>query len=292
MPRAGGFWALARSAITMAAMQATPSTATIRFITILRVISMGSGESTPGNALRQAGRPYMLLCAFARLARLNIAICRRHNRRRSITMTAATRRTTAALCATLVLATFTVLAQQSPGRWDTEKYAKLPQPAEEYTPIQVNDKLYLIGGNAAVLTPGARPTHPARVMVYDLANNSWTEKKNTPFFADHMSAATVNGKIYVFGGSVAMTQEAPSATLDTAWEYDPAGDSWKALAKLNGKRTAAAATEFGGKIYFIGGSTDTTGPDGRTQNGGLVVGTNEVYDPATNRWETKEPLPT
>jgi hypothetical protein len=162
------------------------------------------------------------------------------------------------------------------------------KPAEEYTPIQVNDKLYLIGGNAAVLTPGARPTHPARVMVYDLANNTWTEKKNTPFFADHMSAATVNGKIYVFGGSGAMTQEAPSATLDTAWEYDPASDSWKALAKLNGKRTAGAATEFGGKIYFIGGSTDTTGPDGRTQNGGLVVGTNEVYDPATNRWETKK----
>src|SRR5215216_404523 len=71
-------------------------------------------------------------------------------------------------------------AQQSPGRWDTEKYAKLPQPAEEYTPVQVNDKLYLIGGNAAVLSPGARATHPARVMVYDLAANTWTEKKNTP----------------------------------------------------------------------------------------------------------------
>ena len=108
--------------------------------------------------------------------------------------------------------------KQAPGRWDTEKYARLPQPAEEYTPVQVNDKLYLIGGNAAVLTPGARPTHPARVMVYDLGNNSWTEKKNTPFFTDHMSATTVNGKIYVFGGSGAMTQEAPSATLDTAWE--------------------------------------------------------------------------
>jgi hypothetical protein len=90
-----------------------------------------------------------------------------------------------------------VTAQQSPGRWDTEKYAKLPQPAEEYTPVQVNDKLYLIGGNAAVLTPGARATHPARVMVYDLANNAWTQKKNTPFFTDHMSAATLNGKIYV-----------------------------------------------------------------------------------------------
>src|ERR1044072_1946925 len=128
-------------------------------------------------------------------------------------MTSATRRTGAALAVALVAGLWGVAAQRARGRWDTEKYAKLPQPAEKYTPVQVNDKLYLIGGNAAVLTPGARSTHPARVMVYDLPNNAWAEKKNTPFFADHMSAATANGKIYVFGGSGAMTQEAPSATL-------------------------------------------------------------------------------
>ena len=168
-------------------------------------------------------------------------------------MTSATRRTSAALATTLVLGMWTVYAQQSPGRWDTEKYAKLPQPAEEYTPVQMNDKMYLIGGNAAVLTPGARATHPARVMVYDLAANTWVEKKNTPFFADHMTAAAYNGKIYVFGGSGATTQDAPSATLDSAWEYDPAADTWKAIAKLTAKRTAGAAVEVGGKIYFIGG---------------------------------------
>src|SRR5262249_8001211 len=148
-----------------------------------------------------------------------------------VTMGSAIRRTGAALVVTLTLGMWTVFAQQAPGRWDTQKYARLPQPAEEYTPVQMNDKLYLIGGNAAVLTPGARATHPARVMVYDLAANTWTEKKQTPFFADHMTAATANGKIYVFGGSGAMTQEAPSATLDNAWEYDPAADTWRALAK-------------------------------------------------------------
>src|SRR5258706_7624261 len=179
-------------------------------------------------------------------------------------MTSATRRTTAALASTLVLAIWTVSPHRPPGRWDTEKYAKLPQPAEEYTPVQVNDKLYLIGGNAAVLTPGARATHPARVMAYDLANNTWTQKKNTPFFTDHMSAATANGKVYVFGGSGAMTQEAPSATLDNAWEYDPAADSWKALAKLSSKRTAGAAIELGGKIHFLGGSRGLAGLGGRT----------------------------
>ena len=76
-------------------------------------------------------------------------------------MTSATRRTSAALAITLLLGMWTISAQQAPGRWDTEKYAKLPQPAEEYTPVQVNDKLYLIGGNAAVLfsKPVGLPRH-------------------------------------------------------------------------------------------------------------------------------------
>ena len=112
-----------------------------------------------------------------------------------------------------VVLAVSVTAQQSPGRWDTEKYAKLPQPAEEYTPVQVNDKLYLIGGNAAVLTPGARATHPARVMAYDLANNSWTEKKNTPFFSsptsvtegtDVAAASDLNVKPFCFADHAAV----------------------------------------------------------------------------------------
>ena len=207
-------------------------------------------------------------------------------------MTSATRRTSAALATTLVLGMWTVYAQQTPGRWVTDKYAKVPVGSEEYTNTVLDNKLYLIGGNAAVLTPGARSMHPARVLVYDLAANTWAQKKGTPFYADHMTAAGLNGKIYVFGGSGAMTQEAPSGTLDAAWEYDTAADTWRAIAKLSAKRTAGAAVALGGKIYFIGGSSDLTGPDGKVANAGLVVGTNESYDPATNKWETHKAMPT
>jgi len=202
------------------------------------------------------------------------------------------RRTCAAVAVTLTLGSLAVVAQQPQGRWVTDKYAKVPEPSEEYTNVVLNNKLYLIGGNAAVFTPGARATHPARVLEYDLAADTWTQHKQAPFFADHMSAAAFNGKIYVFGGTGAMRQEDPNMTLNTSWEYDPAADTWKALAAMPSKRTAAAAVEFGGKIYLIGGSTDITGPDGRNLNAGLVVGTNESYDPATNRWESHKAMPT
>jgi len=191
-----------------------------------------------------------------------------------------------------LLAGVTVMAQQSPGRWVTDKYAKVPIGSEEYTNTVLDNKLYLIGGNAAVLTPGARPEHPARVLVYDLAANTWTQKKGVPFWADHMTAAGYNHKIYVFGGTGTLTQNAPNATLDTAWEYDPAADTWKQIAKLPEKRTAGAAVEVGGKIYFFGGSADQIGSDGKNQTAGIVVGTNESYDPATNKWEAHKPMPT
>ena len=74
-------------------------------------------------------------------------------------------------------------------------------------------------------------------------------------------------------------------TLDLAWEYDPAADSWKQIAKLPSKRTAGSAIEFGGKIYFIGGSTDITAPDGKTltivtkgDNYGVQYGSTQVFE--------------
>jgi N-acetylneuraminic acid mutarotase len=47
-------------------------------------------------------------------------------------------------------------------------------------------------------------------------------------------------------------------------------------------RTAAAAIEIGGRIHVIGGNTV----------GGMTVSTNDVFDPAGNRWESRAPMPT
>ena len=208
-------------------------------------------------------------------------------------MGSAMRRTLAVVAVGLVVGSWAVSAQQqSRGRWVTDKYAKLPEPGEEFTNVVVNDKLYLLGGNAAVFTPGARATRPARVQEYDMTADRWTQKKQMPFFADHMLVATQNNKIYIFGGTGMMRQDDMAGTLNGSWEYDPATDAWKTLAAMPTKRTAGAAVAVGGKIYVIGGSTDVAAPDGRNLAAGLVVGTNEVYDPATNRWETKKAMPT
>ena len=81
--------------------------------------------------------------------------------------------------------------------------------------------------------------------------------------------------------------------IDNAWEYDPAADTWKSLAPLPGKRGSALAAEVGGKIYVIGGATTADGskdPFFTFFGPSKVLATNDVYDPATNKWESRTPM--
>jgi N-acetylneuraminic acid mutarotase len=116
--------------------------------------------------------------------------------------------------------------------------------------------------------------------------------------AHHAALATANGKIYVMGGFVPpQDTQIPVGgawqPIDDAWEYDPAADSWKTLAPLPSKRGAAVAVEAGGKIYVIGGATTVEGskdPFFTFFGPAQVLATNDVYDPATNTWESRRPM--
>jgi N-acetylneuraminic acid mutarotase len=133
---------------------------------------------------------------------------------------------------------------------------------------------------------------------YDPATDVWTKKSPMPRPAHHAALAAVNGKIYAFGGFVAPANTpipvgAAWEPIADAWEFTPATDSWKPLAPLPGKRGAAIAAEVDGKIYVIGGATTMEGskdPFFTAFGPARVLGTNEVYDPATNRWESRNPM--
>jgi N-acetylneuraminic acid mutarotase len=85
----------------------------------------------------------------------------------------------------------------------------------------------------------------------------------------------VNGKIYVIGGS-------------SNYVYDPATDTWAARTPMPTPRSNSAIVACQNIIYVIGGL------NGSTNNGEYLTSCsiNEVYDPATDTWETKAPMPT
>jgi N-acetylneuraminic acid mutarotase len=182
-----------------------------------------------------------------------------------------------------------VMAQMPQSPWS--KAAPFPEPDEELYGVAANGKMYVIGGWGEGKARGVN-------YEYDPATDKWAKKRSMPRPAHHAALAAMNGKIYVIGGFVAPQETGIPVggawePIDDVWEYDPAADSWKTLAPLPSKRGSAVAVEVGGKIYVIGGVTTVEGskdPFFTFFGPARVLTTNEVYDPATNKWESRQPM--
>lgn len=98
----------------------------------------------------------------------------------------------------------------------------------------------------------------------------------TPLVAP--SACALDGKIYVYGGSVTGLDNG-SADL---YIYDIANNTWSTGGKnMLTHQWMHGSAVVNGKLYSIGGGFTSE-----------VFDINQVYDPATNTWETKSPMPT
>ena len=78
-------------------------------------------------------------------------------------------------------------------------------------------------------------------------------QKIAPTYRDNQMK--VNGKIYVIGGYAASNTSRPGwLPIDNNWEYDPATDTYRAMAPIPGPRCSAVAEAVNGKVYLIGRS--------------------------------------
>ncbi len=116
---------------------------------------------------------------------------------------------------------------------------------------------------------------------YDVDTNTWSTVASLPGARSDLAAATVGGKIYVFGGCTSN----PSTFLDDVDVYDPETDTWStAPANMPTPRAGMyAVARKGGTVYVIGGEV------------GLAPGlsTNESYKVSTDTWTTGLlPMPT
>ena len=179
-------------------------------------------------------------------------------------------------------------AATAEGKWNT--LAPFPDPGEELVGSATGGKLYVFLG----IKPIWRPM--GLVYEYDPATNAWTKKKPMPRPSHHTAIAELNGKIYLFGGFV-LPESGPPAwvPIADAWEYDPAADAWRALAPMPTKRGAASVAAANGKLYVIGGAAAFPRDPNQSIHPARPhrsLGTVEEYDPATNAWRERSPMPT
>ena len=125
--------------------------------------------------------------------------------------------------------------------------------------------------------------------------DSWVPKAPMQEARANFGIAVVNGKIYAFGGDSgspmgnAVPAEIRTAnTVSTNEEYDPSSDTWTFKKSMPTARALLGVAVYQSKVYCIGGyyGERTTG-----KTNYFNTGVNEVYDPATDTWETRAAMP-
>ena len=105
----------------------------------------------------------------------------------------------------------------------------------------------------------------------------WSEKARLPETRGEVAVASVNGKIYVLGGSARGRDDQPLNE-----EYDPATDRWRERAPMPRGLSHAGAVGMNGKVFVVGGFTRNV------HLGALDVAFE--YNPASDSWRTLAPL--
>jgi Kelch motif. len=123
-----------------------------------------------------------------------------------------------------------------------------------------------------------------------LVQNSWVSKEPMQVARSGLGVAAVNGKIYAIGGTTAEGNlgSYTGGVVGTTEEYDPATDKWVFKKSMPTPRAYFAIAVFQNKIHCIGGSSGLN----QTTYEPIYTNVHEVYDPATDTWETKTPMPT
>lgn len=191
---------------------------------------------------------------------------------------------------------------------DATKWKKLWNPVSPWTikadmPTEraslscavLKEKIYAIGGYDWVMElgmffiPSYGESSLQTVEVYDPRTDMWMEAPSllTDRFG-HVSA-TIDGKIYVFGGkkldSIYSGEFGPVfaySFLSSVEVYDPLKEAWFEKSTMPTARMQLGCAVVNGKVYLIGGIGESYPP----------LSTVEEYDPLTNSWQEKAPMPT
>lgn len=114
-------------------------------------------------------------------------------------------------------------------------------------------------------------------------SNTWSQRAGMGIGGVGLASCTIRGKIYATG--LGWGIGAFDINLGRTEEYDPVSNVWTPRAELPTPRAWVTASAVGNKCYVIGGG----------ENGGPfsppALTSVEEYDPRTDNWQSKAPLP-
>ena len=155
---------------------------------------------------------------------------------------------------------------------------------------------------AVIYKPSISPTATSTVTgdplpPVEIPGGSWSQKQSMNQARGGLGVAAVNGKLYAIGGHIENGIYSPNPTtgfVGTNEEYDPATDTWTTKKPMPTPRSNFAIAAYDNKIYCISNAVVGFELDEIYHLFMVPIwsGVNEVYDPLTDTWETKSPMPT
>src|SRR5262249_52932656 len=164
------------------------------------------------------------------------------------------------------------------GSWSLK--APFPLPCNHVAAVSLGSKIYTFGG----FIEQNRCPH-SKCFVYDTATDQWAPIAGLISPRGAMSAIVLDGKIHLLGGC-AMASGAWHGLYDRpTYYFSPlAGSLWSTVAEpFVGQRDHMGIAVVDGKIHAIAGRMDSYD---------FNTGLNAVYDPKTDAWTFRAPLPT
>ncbi len=167
-----------------------------------------------------------------------------------------------------------------------KELAPMPTPRGAGQAVEVNSKIYVIGG-AQSNKPGdaGRADCPGSidelvvgtVEEYDPATNQWRGRSAMPTARNHFFAGAADGKIYAVDGRIGTVFVTKSDTIDLVEVYDPTTDHWAFASRAPTTRGDVTGDEHDGQLYVAGGEFQ----DFQRKMTFWAV---EVFNPKTGGW--------
>jgi len=188
-----------------------------------------------------------------------------------------------------------LVMEYDPGANKWEKKKTMPELKHHVGIAAVGEKIYLMGGflYPEKGEPSWVPT--ASAWEYTPATDSWKKLAPLPKPTGALACAGLGGKVYCSGGVrlPAWSKRSglrPASEVEQSndlLEYDPAANKWTHKAPMPSQRNHHVLVAAGGKLYAIGGRIGHAYVSGWS----VPMAANEEYDPATDRWMPRSPMP-
>ena len=177
-------------------------------------------------------------------------------------------------------------------RWTRKR--DMPAYQHHVALAELDGRIYMFGGYKLPEQGRATWVPINNTWVYDPKDDTWRELAPAPTARGSANAVVIAGKIHVIGGATLPADlkedwihPARNLAIGTHEVFDPATNAWSKRADMPTPRNHAAAGVVGNRIYVIGGRAGSV-----FIPNALNLDIVEEYNPATNQWALRDPMPT